>query len=638
MPRPTSSRTVQPLPGLLAAGGRGAAPISHGSGPAYAPAAPPAAGGKAQDARAEDGGCRPGASLAWVLTTDGLQHVSTWAHLSPRDRPRNTATAPGAVTCPVCERPVVLKLGRKVVHHAAHAPGDPCVVTQPETALHFNLKCHIAAQLAAAVGTGRPLRVTEACMVGQSGLAWERRYHAPAPADYLRHEWLADPCEERRERVWLEAWDRVELERRVGDERAARIPDVVLYRSGIVVGAIEVFHSHAVDDAKAETLAALEVPWVEVRADEALFATESAWTLDAPLPAYRIGPAGRWRCATHEGARRAMLEAEVREREAARHTRRVCAVKLVDVLYPSGKSFRNVYSVVELNTDGVPHAVALERSGDALLTLPYGSAPKAALWARLQERCAADIFAVEQRRGARTDSPMAWATGALAERIVARLAAGLWRRVPLERTHPLRWRFAPRRSQWFLPADLRDVSWDRPADDPLEESHPAWRRPPPPRPSTAGPEGTSAAPVSRGSAPARWRTPLKVRDLGAAVEDVEEVAAVSVYALRRRTEAPERVVVVPRGEPSREDVRRVDDALRASGVERLWVSHRGAWPAGLDEVPWLPLVAAPDGGHAVPVTGVAMPVADAVAAFAAGTPALAPATIVARRLAMAHRG
>jgi len=587
------------------------------------------------------GSGRSRASLAWVLTTDGLRHVSTWAHLPPRGRPRNTESAPREVTCPVCERPVLLKLGRKVVHHAAHAPGDPCVVTQPETALHFNLKCHLHDQLAAAVGAGRPLRVTEACMVGQSGLGWKRRYDTPAPADYLRHEWLADPCEERRERVWLEAWDHVELERRVGDERAARIPDIVLYQGGVVVGAIEVFHSHAVDYAKAEALAARDVKWLEVRTDEALLADGSAWTLDTPLPAHRTGPAARWRCAAHEeareAARQAALEAEAREREAARHSRRVCAVKLVDIRYPCGTPDRNVYRVVEERTDGVLHTIVLERNRLTLLRLPLAAAAKRVLWARIKKTYAADVRGITVKRGAATDCAMGWAKGALAERIAERAASRLWQQVPLEDTHPVRWRFDRTTGTWFQPPELREVRWDRAPDDPLEQPDPAWpRRPPSPSTHPVG----RALPVreSRGSARPRWRTPLEARDLGAAVTDVEEATAVNVYALRRAARATARVVVVVRGELSLEGIRHLDDGLCASGIERLWVSHRHAWPPGIDEVPWLPLVAAPDGGHAVPINGVATPVADAVAAFAAGAPALAPANIISRRLARTRRG
>lgn len=69
---------------------------------------------------------RGAAKLAWVVTADGLRHVSTYAHLAPEQRP--------AAVCPACDRAVRLKLGARVVHHAAHTPGDLCAVTRPETA------------------------------------------------------------------------------------------------------------------------------------------------------------------------------------------------------------------------------------------------------------------------------------------------------------------------------------------------------------------------------------------------------------------------------------------------------------------------------------------------------------------------
>ena len=454
-------------------------------------------GGAVPDA--PDRAHRPRASLEWVLTANGVQHVSSWADLPRSERPRNTLGSPRTVVCPVCERPVVLKLGRKVVHHAAHAPGDPCVVTQPETALHFNLKCYLADHLAGAVGSGRPLRLTEACMVGQSGLKWDRRYHTPPPADYLRREWLADPCKERHERVWLESWDRVELERRVADERAARVPDIVLYQDGVVVGAVEVLHSHAVDDEKAAALAALGVPWVEVRVEEALLAAGSAWTLDAPLPAHRVGPASRWRCAEHETEWREALEAEARECGTTRQTSRVCAVRLVDILYPSGKLFRNIYRVVEASTDGVPRTIALERNGDPLLQLPLASAPKRTIWARIESMLAADVHGFTAVHRARTDCAMEWAKGALAERMVKRASSVPWRKVPLEDTHPLRWHYAPALRRWFQPADLRDVRWDRAADDPLTEPHPALGRRAPPHQSNGGRAAAPSVPDARSS-------------------------------------------------------------------------------------------------------------------------------------------
>src|SRR5690349_15401338 len=65
-------------------------------------------------------------SLAWVETSHGMRHVSAFAHLSPRERPRNTKGDPRAVRCPVCQQPVVIRIPKVRAFHAAHQPGATC--------------------------------------------------------------------------------------------------------------------------------------------------------------------------------------------------------------------------------------------------------------------------------------------------------------------------------------------------------------------------------------------------------------------------------------------------------------------------------------------------------------------------------
>src|SRR5689334_8206578 len=77
--------------------------------------------------------------LQWVIVDGGARRVSTFASLPRRRRPR--------AMCPVCARPVILKLGPVLEHHAAHAPGVICATTQPETALHVNCKLALAEAL-----------------------------------------------------------------------------------------------------------------------------------------------------------------------------------------------------------------------------------------------------------------------------------------------------------------------------------------------------------------------------------------------------------------------------------------------------------------------------------------------------------
>jgi hypothetical protein len=621
------------------------------------------------------------ASLAWVRISDGVHHVSTWAHLPPRKRPRNAKGKPVEVVCPVCERPVVIRIPKAKIHHAAHAPGDLCPVTQPETALHFNLKCLIAAELRVAAAERMPLLVQDTCVVGNWGVSWGSRYDTAPPQGIHRSEWLAaSPCSETRERVWLEAWDRVELEHRVGNVEASRIPDVVLYSGDRLVGAIEVLHTHAVDDDKAAMLAALEVKWIEVRADERLIAQENAWTAREPLPIHREGPSRPWRCKSHLAALKRELAAERRrraqaewreeaEREAARHTQRVCAVKLVDVLYPSGKPWRNIYSVFENCTNGIPHSIGLQRGGDILLTVKLGSVSKPMIWSRIEAMLNADLRGVETKRGAKTDSPMSWARGPLAPRMSSGASAGEWKHVPLEQTHPIRYRFAKRTASWFIPEDLRDVRWDRAEDDDLSKPHEAWLLRKWGKAQTLRAHGQVAgvtttdrvgAEVSDRGLPAgagpirvdqraiegadtrahrpvatakQRRGHVDASHFGDRVKAVMPHPAGTVFELRSTVDNRDRAFVVVNDVVSPEAALELDRLLATAGVLRVWLARREHWTNGLPELPWLPLVAAVGGGHGVPIGGYSVPLAEAAAAMARGAPEFTPETVQARRIA-----
>lgn len=262
-----------------------------------------------------------------------------------------------------------------------------------------------------------------------------------------------------RQRVWIERWDRVELEQRVPCAETVRIPDIVLWRGDVVVGAIEVFHSHAVSLEKAKALSTAAVPWIEVLADTALLGgpdAGSGWTLEDPLPVHRQSDGLQWRCHHHETRYRAWLDAERRRREAARHTERLVAVKLADLFYPSGKLFRNIYQVVERSTDAIAHSLALTREKQTLLNIPV-SVGKVEARRRIDERVEADLHAVEAVRDVLTDSPMEWARGPLAVRMMREVERIAWSWVPLERTHPVRLRFERKSGEWFMPPDFREV-------------------------------------------------------------------------------------------------------------------------------------------------------------------------------------
>ena len=406
-----------------------------------------------------------GVQLAYVLTSGGLRSVASYRGVV---RPRNTADNPRAVLCPVCEQPVILRIGNVLAPHAAHAPNARCPTMHSETALHVNLKCHIAEQLRPLSGSGAMIRVRERCVVG----AWRRTSAArrvdEIPVDILEREREAEPCPQHQERVWRVAWDRVELERRVSDEAVARIPDIVLYRDGRAVGAIEVFHTHAVDATKAKALAALGVPWLEIRADVALLEGPGAWTTAVPLVAHRVGPEDLWRCAKHSRWYARDVAVAKRVSERAREDTRLCGVRFVDFYSPSGHLFRRVYQLVEVREHGVPATMRLEHDKGVVYSHRI-TANRSDVRASLKRAFERDIRLTAQKVGAIHDSPMKWAAGDVASTLLAESKRpGRYLRrtrgVPCATTHPPRYQYLPQLGAWRLPPE-HDVHWDRPGDD-----------------------------------------------------------------------------------------------------------------------------------------------------------------------------
>lgn len=362
--------------------------------------------------------------LEWVLLDGTPRFVSTFATLGVGRRP--------SVSCPECRRPVTLKLGPKLRHHAAHRPGDECAAAHPETALHVNVKCHIAAVLEGATGGTRPLTVRRQC-AGECG------------------KWI--------DTVWVPTWDAIRLESSLRQAEIRRVPDIVLEKDGVAIGAIEVLVSHAVDGDKAAALAALGVPWLEVRADERLIESPG-WSIDLALAVHRAGGLEEWRCdrdqLVYDTAAEGQRHGRVREAEARRHTTAIAAARVVDVYRPGGSSARLVYSVVDSSSDGELTAVTLERDGFAVESYRKDEDAPAAFRARIapliKRAYDADIAALGRPRGAITDSPMRWVRGAAA----AILAGSPGK-------HPRRYQFVTRTQRWTMHDDERRVRWDAPA-------------------------------------------------------------------------------------------------------------------------------------------------------------------------------
>lgn len=332
---------------------------------------------------------RPDVMLEWVTHEGDEVHVSDFAHLKPRDRPK--------VTCPICQEQVVMRLGTEKAHHAAHKPGVDCAVSDGETALHLNTKLHLARVM-------RGLSELEIALpCGHAGRpAYQHLPHGLVPVTAFT------------------GWDEVAVELAVGSRR----PDIVLLRHGVAVGAVEVHVSNAVSVDKAADLTALGLQWVEVAGSVALYTAPTAWS-GGPLFAERFSGETRPLCPAcvalvHEQERRALklqLAQELRPRllellaqvqdAACENGELVRRLRIADVYYSSGKKWRETFAMVEVWENGqvIRHELRM-RSGDTLHV--ERGAPTRESWLRLREAYRQRKRFYEDASGARFDSRMDW--------------------------------------------------------------------------------------------------------------------------------------------------------------------------------------------------------------------------------------
>ena len=505
---------------------------------------------------------RPG--LTWVIVDGAPRHVSEFASLRAGHRPR--------AICPQCARQLTLKLGALRRHHAAHAPGDVCASTQPETALHLDTKLALAAALAHAA-SARRLSIVERC-----------------------HGAEGNTCDVVHASIFAERWHDVLVEHGVGERRR---PDIVLSRDGQPLAAIEVLVSNRVTPEKAETLSKLDVPWIEVRADASL-SSPDGWVASKPLPVDRTSAGGEWRCPTHSRLHaEALMEAAERQaaaREVQRRTSVLRAARVVDVYRASGARDRFIYRVVETLVDGESRSIRLERDRVIVFSLDAPAfVDLRSTWPRVRLAFTEDVERLS-RDGGLSDSPMRWATGAVAESI---LDEALTDRVgrdptPLATRYPRRWFFSPDDKRWFLPNDMRDVRWDRPATDAFAP-HPAWLQ----RQATVrehpAPEGSWSTPVF-----ARRPIAEMFGTLSIAREADAPIALVEVPS----TSSRRRVIVVVENEPVAGQLRNIASRLAADDVDAIWLSHPRDWNEELLEVAWAPAGRDSYGHGAVVIDGL----------------------------------
>jgi hypothetical protein len=269
------------------------------------------------------------ASLAWVKVNGGIRHVSEFAHLPPEKRPY--------ATCPVCHRPVIMRLGEKRIFHAAHRPEDVCIVTQPETAKHINAKYLLYQQLSQT----SIIRINRKC----DGLHHVKDF--PPEGDCLFNQTTITE--------YIKGWDRVMVEENIDQYR----PDLLLLSGTQPVGAVEVFVTHSVEQQKAEYFSVEKLPWVEVLADDVIGEDGVGWTADKVLPVTQYNPSVfemKWVCPEcieelnefrEEQKQKEKKEEDRKRRDQIQQEFQVNAFRVVDFYYSERKTYRAVYYVRE---------------------------------------------------------------------------------------------------------------------------------------------------------------------------------------------------------------------------------------------------------------------------------------------------
>jgi hypothetical protein len=369
-------------------------------------------------------------SLQWVVVENELRHVSEFAHLAPKLRPPSS--------CPVCERPVVMKLGKQKIHHAAHSPDSTCVLTNPETAVHFNAKIYIAKQLDEA--NNKKLYLPQTCLSCHNS---------------------------QRDALWVQDWNDVKVERRLDNDLQ---PDIQLLKQEEVVAAIEVFVTHSVDYTKAEKLQSIGLPWVEIKGKPELYVGDEVWHISQPLPVFRTNHVfdEAWlckKCVTRKE------ETERKQEWLKNNGLKSLECKLVDFFYPFGRWMRNLFIIECMLDEGEPIIFELKRFRTSLnydrikyceekehiiatIFPPFDDAETVIY--ELKEKGREFLRAMKKEKGVILDSPMPWIDKGPTS---------------LESCHlgnfPRRYYFNKKTKQWFIPADRKSVIWFD------EEGHPS---------------------------------------------------------------------------------------------------------------------------------------------------------------------
>lgn len=164
-------------------------------------------------------------SIEWALVDDSPIHIS-----------QVDSSIRNSLCCTECKQRMIARKGSVRRWHFSHFESKVgCSLYSPETREHFNTKMSLYHALRDS--DQKLLRVKTLCKtpskLGHTG-----------PYEF----------------IWINGWDDVRTEASIGPVR----PDIVLYREGRPIGAIEVFVSHKVPTEKANSYESLGIPWIEI--------------------------------------------------------------------------------------------------------------------------------------------------------------------------------------------------------------------------------------------------------------------------------------------------------------------------------------------------------------------------------------
>lgn len=363
--------------------------------------------------------------LQWVFIDNKLTYISEFAHLKASKRP--------PALCPVCSRPVTMKLGPERIDHFAHQPGDECATLHPETALHINAKYHIYREL-------RSMRT-----------------RSLTAQDHCR------TCRATRDYVLLANWDDVEVEKRIEVQR----PDLVLVKNGLSIGAIEVFVTHPTARDKAEYLHLLGIPVIEVLGIAVLPLESAAWCSEQPLPVHWQYPErAQWQCdgcvrrnASQKRITEALQKRKAREQEYKKHNSvKVLRIKIVDFFYPSGGKYRELFLIEHRIRNDQEVELWLKKGIwlDKRTVLAHEDAPITQESKERLNEAYLRLLDEQEKRGAIVDSAaMQWQEGWSPHLHSKMIFADTW--------FPRRYRWE--KDRWEMPAENANLDWNGFWDD-----------------------------------------------------------------------------------------------------------------------------------------------------------------------------